>query len=127
MERKIRMEVSGSGVGGGYDHCCENVILVMVMVVVVIMVVMVIMCMENRLSGLRICLIKVLHFIIVTSDSSIYSYEPHNDSMLQQNNAAPTSSDSHLGGMCGRILLIHTTSCISSKEGSLGTQLKYGR
>ena len=37
-----------------------------------------------------------------------------------------TSSDSHLGGICGQILFMHTTSCMSSKEGSLCTQSKNG-
>lgn len=70
---------------------------------------------------------NVLNFIKVTTDSLIYYDKPHNDSMLQQNSASLTSSDSHLGGMWGRILFMQTISCISSKEGSLGTQLKYGR
>lgn len=104
------------------DH--NHVILVTVMVV---MLVVVIMCMGNTFRGLRLCLKKVLHFIKVTIDSLTYSDKPHKDSTLQQNNASPTSLDSHLGGIWGRILFIHTTSCISSKEGSLGTQLKYGR
>lgn len=95
--------------------------------VILVVVVVVIMCMGNTFCGLRLCLKKVLHFIKVTTDSLIYSDKHHNDSMLQQNNASPTSLDSHLVGMWGRILFIHTTSCISSKEGSLGTQLKYGR
>lgn len=36
--------------------------------------------------------------------------------------ACKTSSLSHLRGICGRIFFTHTTSCISSKEGSEGAQ-----